>query len=191
MVDLPTATQLLVLGDRQRLRPGSGRRTLLTEGVVHVDYDDPEHVFLVTVSQVPRVHLPTGAPRVAELGGVEVRLVDVELANHVSIVLTGTGPVADQQARQHAAAFDAWAATAADGRDDDRPEWPASRLLDVRYTVTDDVGTVYRLASGEAGGDDHPWRSVWRHLPTPPPDARQLRVVFAGGPVVELPLPAW
>ncbi|WP_299953348.1 hypothetical protein [uncultured Modestobacter sp.] len=81
MVDLPTATQLLAFGNGRIPRPASAHRTLLAEGVVLADYDDPGHVFLVTVTQVPRVHLPTGSPVVAQVDGVAVRLVDVELAH--------------------------------------------------------------------------------------------------------------
>jgi len=159
MVDLSTATQLLAMGAGRLPRPASCHRTLLADGVVHVDYADPDHVFLVTVTQVPRVHLPTGDPVVADLDGVPVRLVDVELANHVTIALAATGPVAEQ------------------------------RLADVGYRLTDDVGTEYRLSTGESGGADHPWRARWQHLPTPPPDARLLRIEFADGRVVAVPLP--
>jgi hypothetical protein len=187
MVDLRTAVELHGFGRDPVDRPELIMKNLIGPGLVDVDYGDPEHVFLVTVTRVPRVHLPTGSPSVAELDGVQVRLVDVELANHVTVVLEGAGPLADQQSQQYAAAFEAWAA--AGGRDGEPPSWPAERLADLPYRLSDDVGTVYRMSSGEAGGGDHPWRSVWHHLPTPPSDARLLRIEFAGVPAVELRLP--
>jgi hypothetical protein len=57
MVDRFTVTQLLAMGNDRLPRPDSCGKSLLAEGVVHVDYGDPGHVFLVTVAQVPRVHL--------------------------------------------------------------------------------------------------------------------------------------
>ncbi len=60
-------------------------------------------------------------------------------------------------------------------------------------SVTDDLGTAYRGASGEAGGDDHPWRAVLRLRPAPPATATTLRLVITlpepGTPVtVDLPV---
>jgi len=189
MVDLPTAIELHGFGRDPVDRPELYMKSVIGPGQVDVDYGDPDHVFLVTVTQVPRVHLPTGDPLVTELDGVPVRLVDVELANHVTVVLEAVGPLADAESREYTAAFEAWAATG--GQDGEPPSWPAERLAEVPYQLTDDVGTAYRMASGEAGGAEHPWRSVWHHLPTPPSDARLLRIAFPGSPVVELPLPPW
>ena len=187
MVDLRTATNVHGFGRDPDEQPELVLEDLIGPGLVAVDHGDPDHVFRVAVTQVRPVHLLTGSPVVGGLDGVEVRLVDVQLANHVSVVLEGTGPAAEELAREHGAAFEAWAASG--GRSGDPPAWPADRLADVRYRLTDDVGTGYRMTSGSAGGDTSPCRSVWHHLPTPPPDARQLPIAFTGGPVVAVSLP--
>ncbi|MQA33566.1 hypothetical protein [Modestobacter roseus] len=186
MVDLSDATQLLVFGSTRVPKPESRHLLLLAEGVVHVDFDDPDHVFLATVTRVARVHLPTGDPVVAVLDGVGVRLTDVELANHVTVVLAGSGPDAEEQARAYTEAFSAWGAVA---RHEAPPSAPGERLSALHCGVTDDVGTVYALSSGAFGGSEDPWQGRWQFLPLPPPDARRLRVTVGDGPAVDVPLP--
>ncbi|MGY1844015.1 hypothetical protein [Modestobacter sp. SYSU DS0875] len=154
---------------------------------MHVDFGDPDHVFLATVTRVPRIHLPTGDPVVAELGSVEVRLTDVELANHVTIVLEGTGPVAEEQVRAYTDAFTTWGA--APQHLEAPPSAPGERLSALRYWVTDDVGTAYSVSTGEFGGSEHPWRALLRFLPTPPADARRLQITVGDGPAIDVPLP--
>jgi len=81
-------------------------------------------------------------------------------------------------------------------RDDDQgrpPAWPAAQLGTISLTVVDDLGTVYRRESGEAGGHGTEFRSRWNFLPTPPAAAGWLTLRFTppvGTPVeVELSLP--
>jgi len=63
----------------------------------------------------------------------------------------------------------------------------------IAIAVVDDLGTVYRRESGEAGGHGTEFRSRWNVLPTAPAAAGWLTLRFtpqAGTPVeVELSLP--
>lgn len=172
MVDLALATNGVMGGRQQEARPSTAER--LGPGLVHLDYGDLEHVFLVQVTLVPRRQLLTAPALLGDLDGVPVSLTGVEVANHVSVVLegepTGRGQSADTTAG-----------------------WPGERLMRMHVAVTDDVGTTYTEATAEAGGEEHPWRAIRRYRPTPPPGAAHLRVhlTFAGGAtpsVLTLPL---
>jgi hypothetical protein len=165
MVDLRTATQAIMFGGTDKRRtPTSGGKLLLADGVVHVDFGDPDQVFLVSVVQVPRVRLPVGQVALGEVDGVTVHLVEASTANRLELVIEGRGQEGI-----------------------DVPGWPAERLMAVPTAVTDDVGTTYRFTSAEAGGEDRPWRAIELFRPVPPPDAAMLTIDY-GGQRTEIPL---
>ena len=60
MVDFQAAVSLHGFASADAARPQAEYTELLAPGVVHLDYDDPNHVFRVTVERVPRRHLPLG-----------------------------------------------------------------------------------------------------------------------------------
>jgi hypothetical protein len=68
------------------------------------------------------------------------------------------------------------------------PSWPAEEFMRTKVSASDDAGTAYRFASGQAGGTGTEWEARWRLLPTPPAGARRLTLHFAppGGPAVDV-----
>jgi hypothetical protein len=157
-----------------------------------VYYNDYDHVFLVSVQEVPRQGLPFDRPLV--VGGVDdvqIVLKDVAIANHVELLLDaeeGQGKVAAIEA--YRAEHERWMATAPDGVP---PVWPATRLMEIAVNVVDDVGTDYQQSTGRAGGEGMEWELQLTFLPAPPTQARHLYLDFASPeaePVrLELPLP--
>ena len=176
MVDFRYAVDLHGFADPRTPRPQSMDAELLAPGVVHVDHHDAGHVFRVTVEQVPRRQLPVGDALVGHLGEVAVHVTQLVVDNHVTVRLEGRGPAADAEDAERRRRYDDWVATCR-SRSDPPPAWPAERLQDaVQIALSDDVGTEYRAASGQAGGDDAPWEALRRYLPAPPATAAELQV---------------
>ncbi len=187
MVDLDRATQVFGF-DGEHRQDADQHRELLGPGLVHADFSDPDHVFLVTVHQVPRQRLLAGPRDVLRTpGGLVVQLLGVEVANHVTVTLSAAGPVADAAAAGYRVALDAWAADPGG----DPPPFPAQGFTPSQLQLHDDVGTRYAWTSADMGHVDDPWRYVLRSRPTPPPDARRLTVRVVDGETVDLDLPPW
>lgn len=163
---------------------GSRQRTAHiwpAQGVAHLDYHDPDHVFQVTVTRVPRRRLSVPDGPVCEIDGVEVGLVEVVIGNHVLVSIEGLpGPVHDQALEDYQIAHERWAReVAANGLDGNTPPpWPGDRLQG-RPQLSDDRGTVYRLERGRSGGAGAEWSSDAVFYPIPPPEARILRLDFS------------
>jgi hypothetical protein len=176
-----------------RNRPPRGRAMQrLGDGMVHVEYPEDDYVYLVTVQQVPRTVLPLERPiAVGEPNRMPVQLIQVAVANHVEVTLDAApGPARDAALAAFGEGYRRWE------RDDDQgrpPAWPAEQFGTISIAVVDDLGTVYRRESGEAGGHGTEFRSRWNFLPAPPAAAGWLTLRFtpqAGTPVeVELSLP--
>jgi hypothetical protein len=183
MVDLDRATDVFGF-DGEHRQEADQLRERLGPGLVHADFGDPDHVFLVTVQQVRR-HQLLDAPRaVAQLlDGTTVQLLAVELANHVTLTLSATGPLAEDAAARYRAAL------ADRDPEEDPPAHPAEALSPSAVQLRDHVGTPYGWTSAETGHPDDPWRVVLRFRPTPPPDATTLLVRVGDGETVELDLP--
>jgi len=193
MVDLRTATQHLVLGGGTHPLPADTLSMELLDGldggVVHADYGDPGHVFRVTITQVPRVRadfnaVTIGRVDVAGIGEVQVVLVQLMLANHVSVVLHGRRAVAGPGGRQRPDADLAPAAGAPVGDGDpamSAQQWVEQRIVErlqgLRVLVGDDVGTSYGPRSGE-GGAEGTTTSIERYLPLPPSGATRLSIAI-------------
>lgn len=164
---------------------------LLGDGLVHVDFGEPDQVYLVQVTPVPRVVVTDNATQLGVLeDGLEVWLAAVTLDNFVTVKLEGRGPVADSGTVQYRNDWASWEASG--GHLHDPPAWPAERLGTIEVTAADDLGTDYQLHNGKSGGDGSEWLVVRRYMPTAPPGASTLRIcVHLGAQVetVELPLP--
>ena len=175
-------------------RPTGRSVQRLSDEAFHVDYHDADHVYLVTVRQVPRVRLPLERPvRVGDSDGVGVELAEVTVANHVEIVLDGEqGPARDAAFEAFTARYKHWEAGAARGSPP--PPWPEEQLTRIAIEVSDDIGTAYRKDCGQSGGMGTEWECRLAFLPTPPPTAHSLTVVATppGGPrvTVQIPLPS-
>lgn len=143
-------TNLILTGRRE---PGAGRPAhaqLLGDGLVHLDYGDADSVFLVRVTRVSRErHSLTPPTRLGLVDGRQVALLEVTLANHVTVRLEAEPP---------------------DGPDN----WSAERLMSVEINVSDDIGTRYRFFSGQAGGDGFERTALLSFRPASPMDATQL-----------------
>ncbi|KUL28864.1 hypothetical protein [Actinoplanes awajinensis] len=155
----------------------------------HAEFlDDPDHAYLVTVERVPRVRLPLSNPVLAAEthDGVRALLTDVAIANHVEVTLDAEATPATRAAvTAYRAAFEAWA-TSPDR--DHPPSWPGETLMHLPVTVTDDLGTSYRMSSGHGGGDGAEWRAHHKFLPRPPAAARLLTIHLPAG-ATTFPLP--
>lgn len=166
----------------------------LDQGTYHLDYHDSDRVYLLTVRQVLRVRLPFERPYVVgEVDGVRAQLVQVAVANHVEVALDAEqGPARQAALANYVACFEEWAQRG--DREGWPPRCPAERFAVLRPHVSDDIGTPYRFASGQAGGTGTEWEATWRFLPAPPVEARLLTLRFSspGAPPIalDLPLPA-
>jgi hypothetical protein len=191
MVDLPQLTdQLMDIGRGEQEPSGSGERhsQIMSPGVVHLDFGDPDHVFTVTATRVPRVSLPVGdGVPLGEAEGVEVHLTRVRVDNYVTLTLQGRGAVAQEIEQEHAAATRDWQEQVVHDRHAPHPPWPAERLGGAPR-LHDDVGTQYAPASGVIGGDGRLWTADWLYRPPPPAHATIL-IVETGASRVELALP--
>lgn len=192
MTDLAGVIRSLLFRHSGEPEPVTRSVERLDDGTFHVDFDDPEHVYLVTVREVPRIRLPLEHPvLVGEVDGVRAELLRVSLANHVEVVLGAEqGPSREAASTDFAAAYRQWEEQVEPGAP---PPWPGERLGTTALVVSDDVGTPYRLASGQTGGEGTEWEVRWGFRPTPPATARRLTLDFtpsAGESVrIELPLP--
>lgn len=134
---------------------------------LHLDFGEGDQVFLVGVQRIIRRWLTL--PPETTLGPVDGKMIavrSVALANHVEVTLDAADDTAEG-----VGAADAGAAL-----------WPGDRVMrEIRVSVSDDLSTVYRMVSAEAGGEEHPWRALTRFLPTPPPDATALDLTFSVG----------
>jgi hypothetical protein len=181
MVDLETATQLLAFGERERIRPPRGAWiSLVDDGVVHADFGDDDHVFLVTVTQVPRRRLDVGRPVVATADGTDVALSGVEVDNHVTVRLAFAGARGDTIRAEYERVLQAWERGAGPP-----PDHPAERLMAIDVRVSDDVGTRYRWT----GGDAYAITATRHFRPAPPPAATTI-TVRVGDTRIDVPLPA-
>ncbi|MFG2045237.1 hypothetical protein [Dactylosporangium sp. NPDC048998] len=165
----------------------------LDDGTFHVDYHDPDHVYLVTVRQIPRIRLPLERPLiVGEVDGVRAELLQVSLANHIEVTLDAEqGPPRGAALNDYATSFKRWAERA--GHGSPPPPSPGEQFRRIALAISDDSGTPYRLASGQFGGTGTECLAWWGFRPTPPEIARRLTLDFtspAGTSVrVNLPLP--
>jgi hypothetical protein len=179
---------------RPRTEPEHVARSVerLDDGAFHVDYHDPDHVYLVTVRQIPRIQLPLERPLiVGEVDGLRAELVQVSLANHIEVTLDAEqGPPRETALNDYMTSFSRWADRAERGSP---PQSPGERFGRIALAVSDDSGTPYRLASGAFGGTGTECSAWWGFRPTPPETARRLTLDFtspAGTPIsVDLPLP--
>ncbi|MEV8518149.1 hypothetical protein [Dactylosporangium sp. NPDC051484] len=183
---------LLFQRPRAESEPVSRSVERLDDGAFHVDYHDPDHVYLVTVRQIPRIRLPLECPLiVGEVDGVRAELVQVSLANHIEVTLDAEqGPSREAALNDYKTSFKRWAARAGRGSP---PPSPGEQFGRITLAISDDSGTPYRLASGEFGGTETECSAWWGFRPTPPKIARHLTLDFtspAGTSVrVNLPLP--
>lgn len=61
----------------------------------------------------------------------------------------------------------------------DAPSMPGELVLGVvGAVISDDVGTTYRLSTGQVAGGMSSWESTWVYLPAPPKAARILTLEF-------------
>lgn len=183
---------LLFRRPRAEPEPLAGSVERLDDGAFHVDYHDPDHVYLVTVRQVPRIRLPLERPvLVGEVAGVRAELVQVSLANHIEVTLDAEhAPPRETALSDYMALYRQWEERAERGSPP--PPQPGEQFGRIAVTISDDLGTRYRRASGEFGGMGTEWVVRWLFRPTPPATARRLMLDFTspdGTPVkVNLPL---
>lgn len=64
--------------------------------------------------------------------------------------------------------------------DEDPPQMPGVAVFDqIGIQLTDDLGTEYRRAGGKVAGDGTEWDALWVYVPSPPQNARTLRIEFS------------
>jgi len=167
-------------GRRRRLQvPFFSRRrsySWLGPGAYHLDYGDEDHVFLLTVQQIPRRRL--GPPQPLEVGsidGLTVLLVAVIVDTYVHVHLE----IAESERRrelleEYEKDFERWASV----RHNEAmpPMQPGERLMRTAISVSDDVGTSYSCGSGQAGGSGTEWVGRRSIPPAPPASAHRLTV---------------
>jgi hypothetical protein len=181
VIDVRMATDMLVMKPgRDPREPGETHKQLLGDGLVHVDYNEPEQVFLVRVIRVPRVPLLDTARSLGDLGdGIEVWLAGVSVDNYVTVTLEGRGVGAAAALETYRDQFARWEATEQTHPGAPSPEWPAERLMRVIPTLSDDVDTEYHIDAGENRGPE--WLHVWQYRPTPPAEATTLHLAVQVG----------
>lgn len=181
MVDLnEVSKELLARSEEGRSLAPRRSATRLQPGLWHLDYRDDEHVYLLSVQQVPRRRLGPEQPLpLGSIDGVEIALTGVVTDNYVHVQIAGLpGQRRDELARQHEQAFNDWALRRSTGQDGEPPAQPGERLMRVRVSLTDELGTAYAWAGGKAGGSGTEWLSSQALLPVPPPAAHQLHIVL-------------
>ncbi|KAB1913466.1 hypothetical protein [Micromonospora sp. AMSO31t] len=193
MTDLEDVIRALFRPPGSESVPRAGSVDRLDNGTFHVDYHDSDHVYLVTVRQVPRIRLPLARPvLVGRVAGVRAELVQVSVANHIEVRLDAEpGPPRETALRHYLASYQQWEERAEHGAPP--PPWPAEQFKRISLAVSDDVGTPYRLISGQLGGMGTEWALHWGFRPPPPATARRLTLDFTspdGAPAkIDLPLP--
>ena len=202
MIDLDAVIQDLLHSHDDEETPAqwrsrSSRR--LGPGLVRLEYDQDDSIFIVRVERVP-VHRPAGGVPVAvgTIDGLTVRLTGVTVEEQLIVRLD----IADSPHRQALEAafheeFEAWVRH---GRDSDEmpPRTPGERLFGVDVEVRDDLGTEYSSNAGNAssrayaGGTGTEWLGGRYITPAPPPGVHRITVrlrVGGGDPVdVDVPL---
>jgi hypothetical protein len=138
---------------------------------LHVDFGEADQVFLVSVQRIPRRWLTVPSEStVGRIDGTVIAVHSVAIANHLEVTLD---------------AVDA-PEVAIPAPSDARP-WPGDRVMrKIHVAMSDERSTAYRLVSGEAGGEEHPWRACLRFLPLPPPNATVLDLNFSVGKASQL-----
>ena len=189
------ATDMIVMRPRRDPRePGDTDKQLLGDGLVRVDYGEPGQVFLVQVTQVPRVSLLDAARPLGGLDdGIEVWLAGVTVDTFVAVTLQGRGAGGESALQRYKDQRAGWDAAVQARPDAASPAWPAERLLVVNLTLSDNLGTEYQINSGQTGGMGREWLNVWHYLPMPPPEATTLHLAGQVGDditTLELALPA-
>jgi hypothetical protein len=150
------ATDMIVMKPgRDPREPGETHRQLLGDGLVHVDYSEPEQVFLVRVIRIPRVPLLDTARSLGDLGdGIEVWLAGVSVDNYVTVTLEGRGTGAEAALQTYRDQYARWEAMEQAHPGAPSLEWPGERLLGVIPTLSDDVDTEYHMDAGENRGPE-------------------------------------
>jgi len=195
-IDLRMATDMIVMTcGRDPREPGETHKHLLGDGLVHVDYSEPGQVFLVQVMRIPRVPLLDDAKQLGVLhDGIEVWLTGISVDNFVTVTLEGRGAAADSALQNYRDERTSWELHAVKYQPDARPlAWPAERLRTASLTLTDDVGTDYRIDSGQTGGDGREWVDASQYRPTPRSEATTLQLAARVGSsltTLDVPLPA-
>lgn len=122
-----------------------------------------------------------------DFDGVPLVLASVELwTRSVRLRIAGLNNAAsDRLDDEHRAALEGWSTNVRDAHArgsvaDDPPQEPGARLLDMKLTLTDDLGTEYRWTGGSAGGSNTEWRLEAAFEPGAPAAARKL-IVTANG----------
>lgn len=161
-------------------RGGQVRHSRLIRGVpdqsvVLLDYDDPDHVYRLTLTTVPRRHLDVPETNVAEVGGIGIRFTSVEVGNDTTVVIDAHGgPSYQADMTAFHAAYQRWE------QSDLRPlppppEWPAHKIFGC-LRLSDDVGTNYSLRHGSSGGSGTEFECTHHFDPVPPHNAHHLRI---------------
>ncbi len=161
---------------RDLLLRGSQR---VDSGSYQLDYGDDEHVFLLTVQQVPRRTLRPPQPvRVGQIEGLVVNLTGVVIDNLVHVHLdVPSSPRSTRLVRDHDADFEKWVADLPRRPGVHPPHQPAAQvLLPVAISLRDDVATTYTRAAKTAGGTGTEWHAEHMFLPAPPATARRLSI---------------
>lgn len=150
-------------------------RVVPDEGVVHLDYNDPDYAYRLTVTTVPRRHLDVPDSNVAEISGIGIRLTSVEICNDTTVVIDAhDGPSYQADMTAFRAAYERWEQTAQRPLPPP-PEWPAGKFFGC-VCLSDDVGTDYVLHGGRSGGSGTEFECTHTFDPVPPVNAQHLRV---------------
>lgn len=178
MVDLRTAIQMLIRREDDVSEGGPPTHLeVLADDTVQADFEDPDHVYLVTVTQVPRVHLQVPDVVLADIDGALVHLAGIQLAHYLTVVLEGRGPEAERQLRDHREQYRQWSEHARGRNAGPAPDWPAEQLSR-QLRVSDDLGTEYHVLSGSSGGEGKEWLAVHNVLPRPPSGATVIHLHY-------------
>jgi len=144
----------------------------LAQGLVHVDYNDPDHVFLVRVEQVKRRRLAVPDDPVAHVGDAVVLLIEATIANHLELMLEVRGEEVDEELRRRPERTQKWIAAGGPERGDSPPTgWASDVMQSLQVVVRDDLRTAYRFASSGGWDSEHANGTRSRLLPTPPVEA--------------------
>lgn len=156
--------------------PASRTASRMSPGTFRLDYGDCDHVFVLTLTQLPCRQLgPAGPLLIGHVDGLDVQLTAVVVDTHVHVDLDI--PESARRAemfRAYQASFERWAASLPN--DVEPPAQPGDRLMTVAITVTDDIGTPYTFHSGRSGGSGTEWQARRSFVPVPPIGATSLKV---------------
>jgi hypothetical protein len=115
----------------------------------------------------------------ADVDGLTLVLASVELWTSSVFLRTAIlrNATTDELDAEHEAAFEQWSETA---RETPPPPQPATRLMRLELTLSDDVGTGYRNQGRSAAGAGTEWRAEWKFQPGAPPGATRLTLTLRG-----------